>query len=51
MKKSLDPTKANLINKPPNVKYVKKAKMWVRTTWNERGEQKEEWSIEKPNGR
>lgn len=30
------------------VKFVKKANMFCRTWWNDKGEQKQEWSIDKP---
>lgn len=30
------------------IKFVKKANMWCKTTWNEKGIQKQEWSLEKP---
>lgn len=31
-----------------SIKYVKRAKMWCRT-WFEGIQQKQEWSVEKPN--
>lgn len=34
--------------KKPSIKFVKKAGQWCKTTWNEKGEQKQEWSVEKP---
>jgi len=33
--------------RPPSIKFVKKAGMWVKTTWDEKG-QHQEWSNEKP---
>lgn len=30
------------------VKYVKRARMWCRTHWDERGDQKVDWFHEKP---
>ena len=38
-----------LVNKPTKIKYVKKARMWVKTSWDKYGIQKQEWSINKPN--
>ena len=31
------------------IKFVKVAKMWCRTHWDEQGVQIQAWSIEKPN--
>lgn len=31
-----------------NVKYVKAAKMWCKTWFDEKGTQKQEWSVDKP---
>lgn len=30
------------------VKWVKKANMWCKTWWDDKGAQKQEWFIEKP---
>jgi hypothetical protein len=30
------------------IKFVKNANMWVRTYWDEKGIQKQEWSSDKP---
>lgn len=30
------------------VKYVKKAHSWCKTYWNDKGEQKQEWSSTEP---
>ena len=41
----------HLVNKPTKIKYVvgkNKARMWVKTSWDEYGTQKQEWSINKP---
>lgn len=31
-----------------NIKFVKKAGMWVKTWFDEKGTQKQEWTSEKP---
>ncbi len=31
------------------IKYVRVARMWCRTSWDDRGHQQQEWSLEKPN--
>ena len=40
--------KSPLANKATSIKFVHKAKMWCKTTWDERGKQEQEWSILKP---
>lgn len=30
------------------IKYVRKAGMWCKTTFNDKGEQKQEWFYDKP---
>jgi len=48
MKKSVDSNVVNLINKKTKIKFVKKAQMWCKTSWDGKGEQRQEWSIERP---
>ena len=37
------------IGKTSKIKFVKKASMWCKTSWNEKGEQKQEWFDKEPN--
>lgn len=30
------------------IKYVKRARMWCKTYWDDQGFQKQEWTIDKP---
>ena len=30
------------------IKFVKRAQMWCRTHWNDKGDQVTDWSIEEP---
>ncbi len=46
-KKYLTTVKRILI-RPPSIKFVKRAKMWLTTTWDEKG-QHQQWSNDKPN--
>lgn len=39
----MKPTKAN-----PKIKFVKKARQWVKTYFDEKGNQIQEWSEEMP---
>ena len=36
------------IGKTPIIKFVRKAGMWCKTWWNEKGEQKIEWFGKEP---
>lgn len=45
MKRGID---NKIYRKDVFVKFVKKAGMWCKTHWNNRGEQNQNWSLIKP---
>lgn len=45
--KNAKPKNQEIINRQPSIKFVKAAKMWAKTTW-ENGKQKIEWFKDKP---